>query len=333
MAECLSLDNDVSFFWDNPETIQQGAKRFNVSLGKVTTTKNIFTSKSLLKRFHQTKKYDLIIYISDGSIPFLFAKKNILLLQFPVNWVNTKNLLTQTKLRNISLIICYSQFVKNYLSKTFHKPIVVLTPPINNPANTTVKKENIILTVGRFTQGMNAKKQEMMIEAFKKMKADLPTLKFVLLGGVLPQDEDFVSRLKKQSEGFPIEIKTNIPIETLQEYYKKSKIYWHATGFGEDLVNHPEYAEHFGIATVEAMSYGAVPVVINAGGQPEIVEQNKNGFLWDTEEELIKRTKELVANKTLWKTFSLASEEKAKDFTKEKFCINVQELIRRREGA
>jgi glycosyltransferase involved in cell wall biosynthesis len=175
---------------------------------------------------------------------------------------------------------------------------------------------------------MNAKKQEMMIEAFKKLtKAGLKNWKLALLGGVLPQDEEFVQKLRKQSKGFSIEILTNISILTLQEYYRKAKIYWHATGFGEDLNNHPEYAEHFGIATVEAMSYGTVPVVINAGGQPEIVDEGKNGLLWNTEEELLKKTNELIENKNEWEIFSLAAKEKAKEFTKEKFCMNVRLLI------
>jgi glycosyltransferase involved in cell wall biosynthesis len=327
MAECLSKENDVFFFWDRPETIKQGAERFNLQLDAVKTTKNIFSKSSVYKKYRETRNYDLIIYISDGSIPFLFAKKNILLFQFPVNWINTNNLLTKMKLQKIDALICYSKFVKNFLEKTFDKKIYILTPPIDNPYLDNIKKENIILTVGRFTQGMNAKKQEVMIEAFKKLYKELKNWKFVLLGGVLPQDESFVERLKEQSQELPIEIMTNIPIETLREYYRKSKIYWHATGYGEDLMHHPEYAEHFGIATVEAMSYGSVPVVINAGGQPEIVDNTINGYLWNTEEELIAKTKELIGDKKAWQTLSHNAQEKAKTFTKEKFCKKVLELL------
>jgi glycogen synthase len=34
------------------------------------------------------------------------------------------------------------------------------------------------------------------------------------------------------------------------------------------------------------MSYGCVPIVINAGGQPESVTHEKNGFLFDNEKQL-----------------------------------------------
>ena len=325
LAECLSGNNEVFIFWDSPKVLEQGAKRFKLNLEKVGLTSNIFSSSSLIKKIQKTSKFDLIIYISDGSIPLLFAKKNILLFQFPVNWVNAKNLLTKLKLLKISGIICYSQFVKKFLEKTFPKKIFVLAPPVDVPSKSSNKKENIILNVGRFTQGMNMKKQEMMIEAFKKLKAE--DWKLVLLGGALPQDDEFIKKLRENAEGFPIEIHTNIAREHLIEYYAKAKIYWHATGFGEDLVAHPEFAEHFGITTLEAMSYGAVPVVINAGGQPELIDEGKDGFFWETEEELLKKTQRLMADSVLREKMSKEAIKKARKFDKQEFCRELNGII------
>ena len=59
----------------------------------------------------------------------------------------------------------------------------------------------------------------------------------------------------------------------LRDLYGRASIFWHAAGLGEDPERHPDRYEHFGITTVEAMSAGAVPVVIDAAGQAEIVEQ------------------------------------------------------------
>jgi hypothetical protein len=55
---------------------------------------------------------------------------------------------------------------------------------------------------------------------------------------------------------------------------------WHATGYGFDAEQYPAKQEHFGMTTVEAMSAGAVPVVLNTGGQREIVTHGDDGFLW-----------------------------------------------------
>ncbi len=52
--------------------------------------------------------------------------------------------------------------------------------------------------------------------------------------------------------------------------------------------------EHFGITTVEAMSFGVVPIVINKGGQQETVKEGFNGYRWDTEKECIEKTLKVI---------------------------------------
>ena len=42
------------------------------------------------------------------------------------------------------------------------------------------------------------------------------------------------------------------------------------------------------------MSAGCVPVVYNAGGYKEIIDNGKNGYLWQNSRELINITKQLV---------------------------------------
>jgi glycosyltransferase involved in cell wall biosynthesis len=236
--------------------------------------------------------------------------------------------LTQAKLSNIDAIVCYTDFVKKHLDKTFHKNAKVIYPPVPSIATNSRKKENIILTVGRFTKAMNAKKQEELIGMFKELtKMGLQKWKFVLIGSYLPGDRDFVEKIKESASGYPIEIITNASYAELTEYYGKAKIYWHAAGFGEDLEKYPERAEHFGITTVEAMSAECVPVIINAGGQPEIVEDGKSGFLWRTKEELLHKTQVLIEDKATWEKMSLSAKERARDFSEEKFCEEIRKLV------
>ena len=175
-----------------------------------------------------------------------------------------------------------------------------------------IKKENIILHVGRFrvideTVGgaKDYKKQYVMIEAFRKMSRKMPDWKFVLAVSVKDDDRVDFDSLIREAKGHPIEFLVNKTNDKLWKQYSRAKIYWHASGFGEDLERHPEFAEHFGISTVEAMGAGAVPVVFNAGGQKEIVEDNINGFLWNTLSELEEKTLLLIReNKILEKIHS-----------------------------
>lgn len=332
IAMCLAKNHEVFIFWDirQENLIKKGAKeRFDLNISQVQFTKNIFIPEySKIKRAWVTKDYDVILYMSDGSIPTLFAKKNILLFQFPINWIKPLSYLTRIKLKNIHAIICYSQFVKKHLDKIFDRKAIVLPPAVDINKGIQMQKENILLTVGRFTKKMNTKKQDILIDIFKKMcEKGLSKWKLIIIGSVLPQDEDYVSVLKEKSTGYPIDILMNISFEELVGYYKKAKIYWHAAGYGEDLSKHPDRAEHFGISTVEAMSCGVVPVVINAGGQTEIVDDNKNGFLWDTKDDISKKTLQLVTSSILWKDMSQKAIEKSKQFNSLRFCDSLARII------
>jgi glycosyltransferase involved in cell wall biosynthesis len=109
------------------------------------------------------------------------------------------------------------------------------------------------------------------------------------------------------------------------ELYGKSSIYWHAAGFNEE---DPAKMEHFGITTVEAMAGGCVPVVINKGGQVEIVDEGVNGFRWDDLSSLENKTLDLVNNKELLQKMSKKAIEKSKIFSKEKFAENLENLIK-----
>lgn len=330
IALCLKKEHKVSIFWDNEAILEKAKTRFRYDLSKLHLVENIFSSRySTLQRILETRKYDVIVFLSDGSIPFLFARKNFLLFHHPVNWVNGKNLMARIKLRNISGILCYSAYVKKYLDKTFSLSSYVLPPAVTIQNKLKRSKKNIILSVGRYTRGMNTKKQEFLIDTFRNnYKKHFQGWKLVLIGSVLPSDEQYVEELESRAKGSEITVLKNVTYEMLNEYYADAKIYWHAAGYGEDLEKFPEYAEHFGITTVEAMGYGVVPVVINAGGQPEIVEDKKNGLLWNSESELIEKTGILMKNKDYWQELSRGAKERAAFFSRDRFCKELKKILK-----
>lgn len=329
IANCLAQDNEVIIFWNDPLIKKEWERRFNINSENINIVKNIFSNKNnLFKRFFQTKDYDLIIYVSDGSIPLLFGKKNILIFQFPIPGIDGKNLINKLKLKKIDSIICYSNFVKSFIDKQYGFASKVVSPYVGSPIVTDIRKENIILTVGRFTKGINTKKQEILIDEFKKLYDEgITNWKFVLIGSHLSGDEDFIEKLKNKIKKCPISLLTNISYNELSNYYQKAKIYWHAAGFGEDLDRHPERAEHFGISTVEAMGAGAVPVVINAGGQKEIVQDGKNGFLWNSLDDFKEKTRLLIKDSELLKNMSKEAKERSKIFEGDRFCNDLKILL------
>ncbi|MDE5873212.1 MAG: glycosyltransferase [Lachnospiraceae bacterium] len=107
--------------------------------------------------------------------------------------------------------------------------------------------------------------------------------------------------------------------EELKKLYSVAKIYWHATGMGMLETENPLEQEHFGITTVEAMNYGVVPVVVNQGGQPEIVQHGTDGFLWNDICECINYTKNLIENEEKRENMAKAAAISARRFSLEQF--------------
>lgn len=332
IASCLAKRNDVKIFWDEASILKMAGKRLGIDLTKVKVVKNIFSSKvSLVHRLIATKRYDCIVYLSDGSLPVVLSRKLIVHFQFPVEWVFAKNILTKLKLTQVSRIICNSAFTKGFIDRKFGIESTVLYPPVDLGKKIDSNKENVILTVGRFgrlPQGKNFKKQDVMIAVFKKMvDGSLKNCKFFVVVSFAKKDEDELKKLEQQIKGYPIIIVKNASHKVLAELYKEAKLYWHAAGFGEDLTVHPERAEHFGISTVEAMGAGVLPLVFNGGGQREIVSDGENGFLWNTLDECIEKTKNVLENEPLRLKLSKEAQKRAKDFSEERFCKELYEII------
>ena len=166
-----------------------------------------------------------------------------------------------------------------------------------------------------------------MVDAFKKISKKIPKWKFVIAAGVKDEDLEEFDQMRKKAKGYSVEFLINKSNDELWEVYSKAKIYWHASGFAENLQKHPEFAEHFGISTVEAMGAGCVPVVINAGGQKEIIENGLSGFLWETLVDLEEKTVMLTKDSDILEKMSKEAKIRACDFAGDRFCEEINKLV------
>lgn len=333
-AECLSQKNEVTVFWDDKKDVDKLIQRFSLNFDKVKLNKNIFSSNvSLPKRILATRKYDVIIMLIDGSIPIVSSKKLFLHIQQPLLNIDISSLKDKLKLLRINSIFYNSKFTKSFNDKIFKKiESSVIYPPVNIISKKLVK-ENIIITVGRFrvinNKNDDYKKQQIIVNVFKEMvDKGLKNWKFIVATSVNNEKDSKFKRMISSGNGYPIEFVVNKNNKELWEFYNKAKIYWHASGYGENLDRYPELAEHFGISTVEAMGVGVVPVVINAGGQKEIIENGKTGYLWNTLDELKDYTNKLISDKDVWTRMSSIAKIRSNDFSKENFCRELENLIK-----
>lgn len=289
-----SLGYTLHFGWDNPESITKIAELLAIPLKTplcLPAFKDLYHGHNPLKTYFATKNYDLVVYLSDGSLPLLGGKKNLVHMQVPFHNVGGKSWKNALKKRTIDHVIVNSEFTKRIVDAEYDINSVVIYPPVPT-LKPSAQKENLILSVGRFEPSLNAKKQDILIEAFAELSPKLPGWKLILAGG--STNEAWIQSLTEKIGTIPIELKLNCSNAELIDLYSRAKIYWHAAGYGVDEAKNPELTEHFGISTVEAISAGAIPLVVGRGGQVEIVRDTS--LLWDTISELVSKTLAVINN-------------------------------------
>lgn len=253
---------------------------------------------------------NLNIYAKNDGIYLLYPK--VLLKKFPV--ISYKNFMEKIitrlragifsdiiqRLKSYQLIFANSKFTKKWIYNYWGRHAEVLYPPVDllfkKYQIKKIKKEKIICSVGRFFTLGHGKKQEILIKAFKKLYNNGYTnWQFHLVGGLgnEPTSIEFVNKLRSLTFGYPIYFHFNVDRRELEEIYLKSSIYWHAAGFREDEKDKPIKFEHFGIAPIEAMSAGCIPLLFKGGGLTEVVNNlklNADIHLFKSQEELVEKT-------------------------------------------
>ena len=224
-----------------------------------------------------------------------------------------------------------SQYTAGWVKKLWDADSEIVYPPVR----TTVKpgtKVELITSIGRFFDPSlgHSKKQHELLEAFTRMfssREGIGSWKLAFVGGADAASRDYALAIRRGAIGLPVAVHLNAPREIVETTLATASIYWHGGGFGEDAELHPERFEHFGIAVVEAMAAGAVPVVFAAAGPAEIVRHAVDGFHWKTLDELQAYTRVLMNDEALRLKMSASAQERAAEFGVDVFAQRISSLI------
>jgi O-antigen biosynthesis protein len=258
----------------------------------------------------ESKNYDLFVNANQLEKVKPLSPISIFFCHFPNTFRNS-----HFAVDDYTFIIANSQFTVKWLEKRWNlQPTFMLYPPVEM-ATAKVPKEKIILAVGQFEAG-GTKKQIELIEAFRSLLADYPDelqgWRLILAGSSVPKNpylKTVQNLLKLDSRA--IELKVNGSLDEVKSLYAKSSIFWHGCGLGE--VN-PQRFEHFGMATVEAMQNCCAPIAFCGGGQPEIIEHGRSGFLFNTVEELCRYSHQLIVNPDLLAELQAGAQQRSHKF-------------------
>ena len=90
LSFCLGLKQygyDVDLAWKDTAAIEGAEKRFGFDLSSINLNKKAFSlcaeKSSIIERYKLTKNYDLVFWVSDGSLPLLFSPNNLVHFQVP----------------------------------------------------------------------------------------------------------------------------------------------------------------------------------------------------------------------------------------------------------
>ncbi len=285
-------------------TVNKNAKR--VSLGLVSMT--VFNFRYFLWNYFKKyfPRHEMALYGSSSYKP-------------------------EATLDTYQTLISNSKFTQKWTKYYWGKNSTIIYPPVDVENFKPEKKKNIIVNVGRFFVGGHSKRQDILVRAFKEMVNEKlldQTWELHLIGGAAigTDHEKFIRIIKEKAQGYKIFFHFSLPFGELRKIVSEAKIYWHATGYGLNENKFPIQFEHFGISVVEAMAAGAVPIVLNGGGLPEIVTPEV-GRVWKTIKGLKRNTYQIISNQRLMEKLSLSAQKTSKNFSKDIFTKKMIELV------
>jgi GalNAc-alpha-(1->4)-GalNAc-alpha-(1->3)-diNAcBac-PP-undecaprenol alpha-1,4-N-acetyl-D-galactosaminyltransferase len=209
-------------------------------------------------------------------------------------------------------IIAQTGFAKSLMAKkTGHKNIISISNPIPAIANTGLKKENIILNVGRFIKSKN---QSLLVEYFAAVcEGDW---KLVFLG-----DGQYLEATKQKAIELGIQNRVLFPgvVQDVESYYAQSKIFAFTS-----------VSEGFPNALGEALSASLSCISFNCvAGPADLIVDGTNGFLVEelNHEEYKNKLKQLMTNESLRQQFETESKKHMEQFATEKICEQYLNFI------
>jgi len=299
-----------------------------------------------------SESYDVFVAIVHRTPPFCHARLGALIVLFPgmaAPYVSLQGGVSvgealrrpagfvyhgyewRRRMESYRVKTAISEFSRAWTRRRWGIDCEVVHPPVDVHFG-RAEKQRAVLSVGRFaleSEG-HTKSQPEMVEAFRQLEeaGALRGWEYHCVGGLrdTPEHRAYFERLRAHG-GVGVRLAANLGRGELKNLFERAAVFWHASGYGQDESLDPVRVEHFGISTVEAMAAGCVPVVINRGGQRELVEHGASGFLWDTLEELKGYTATLAGDAGLRARMAEAARAAAQRFSREAFAENFRRRL------
>lgn len=217
------------------------------------------------------------------------------------------------------ILLTNSSFSSKIITDAYSINPDILYPPVKTASFYSKKKDELIVSVGRFDP---TKRHEILIEALRKTKTKTNC---IIMGGIagdsVNQSLSYIAFLKnlisKYNLNERIKLLVNCPHDLLLENLAKAKVYVHC------YENEP-----FGISIVESMAAGCVPIVHQSGGAYyDIINKDQHGLSFCTSEELAEQIDSILTDPDFYSKLSKDCLQRAENFSDKVFRKNFVNLI------
>jgi len=211
------------------------------------------------------------------------------------------------------VILANSSKTAEYLKIAWGRDAKIVYPPVDTVKFRPYKKKNIVVMLGRFCPYKNME-DGIKAVALSKTKPELYIIGF-------KDSNAYLQKLRALAKKYRIEKSTKILANASSEYIRN------VLGVAKIFI-HPCRNEPFGIAVVEGMASGCVPIVSKAWGPwLDIIEKGKYGLGFETVSEIAEKIDDIFLDEAKFKRFSEIARGRAEYFNEEKFRKNIGEIL------
>lgn len=300
-----------------------------------------------------TELYDLFIYSGHGVPPVSFARKGLIYCHFPIEgcpgetlnsveefkrkppvsrWMRLAayNCLWRYRMSGYQTVLANSMFTAHWIKQVWKKEAEVVYPPVSVQVP-DVEKRNVIVSIGRFIDSHNNKNHMQQLKAFAELLGKVGSgwsLNLIGFCTLVPKEVAYLEELRRAAKDMPVTFIVNAERSEVLRHLAGARLFWHTAGISDvNGTTAPAKMEHFGIATVEAMLAGCVPLVPAHGGQVEIVEHGLSGYLCRNTEELVEYSARLAGDQQLLDEMGRRATDRGRLFNQSMFSQRIAQAV------
>ena len=223
------------------------------------------------------------------------------------------------KITEPSMIITNSRYNAEIIKRHSRKAPLVLYPPVNSVTKDcdNSKKENVILTVSR----INSKKNLSIIpEIAERVDGEV---KFVIMGRTDERSMAILTDIQESSRKRGVADRLDVVLDPDRGEIEEA--FWRASVYLST-----QHTEAFGMAVVEAMAAGCIPVVPRDGGPWFDVldrRQGKFGFSFTDPEQAAELIRRILSDEDLRIEISERARRRSLEYCSERFRERFLSLV------